>query len=346
MKKKNIIPIEHKVTNTLSVFGVRESVRPMIIIQSLAILITCLFISSCETTYHPELESSANILVIDAWLEQKMETQEIRITRSQPYFENRHPEPVADAEVWVEDLNTGDIYAFNQDGDRYVWEPGEKAFGEIGNTYRLHVVVNQETFIATATLNRVPEIDSFRFHFYEEDFLIKQDYYMAEFLASDLPGTGDTYWIKAWKNGEFLGKPSELNMVYDAGFAPGQGLDGTVFLLPIRKDFINPLDKVPDSENEFLPPYLPGDSVSVEIHSIDQHAYDFLWEVYYYTVRPGGIIELFSTPLANARTNLKSTLPGSETEVAGFFNVAAVSSGGKTLTIEHAEQLKQAAKNN
>ncbi len=79
----------------------------------------------------------------------------------------------------------------------------------------------------------------------------------------------------------------------------------------------------------------------VEIHSLDPSAYEFLYGVYFHTNRPGGFAELFSTPLANATTNVKSTDENSTTPVAGFFNVAAVSASGRRLTQEVAEEAKR-----
>lgn len=297
----------------------------------------------CETTFIPELNDAEEILVIDAWINRKMERQNIYITRSQPYFENSFPEKITDAEVSVEDLNTGTIYNFVESQDSYYWDPLDSALGVIGHNYRLTVTVEGETFEAFSRLGRVPPIDSIRFNYFAADMFVKEEYFKAEFLATDPVGEGDTYWIKAWKNGVYLGKPSELNMVYDAGFSAGQALDGQPFFLMIRQDFISPFDEIPGTNNEFYPPYLIGDSVYVEIHSIDPQAYEFLWGVYYYISRPGGFAELFSTPLANATTNLTSIDENSVTNVAGFFNVSAVSSAGKCLTQEIADRARQAA---
>ena len=56
---------------------------------------------------------------------------------------------------------------------------------------------------------------------------------------TDLPGLGNTYWIKATKNGTLLNKPRELNLAYDAAFAKGSNFDGYTFIQPIRNG-INP----------------------------------------------------------------------------------------------------------
>lgn len=291
----------------------------------------------CETTVSPDLDTAEEIMVVDAWLNQKMERQEIKITRSQPYFEHSEPKKITDATVTVEDLTTGLAYDFREGPTSYFWDPIDVAFGVVGHQYRLTVTAKGETFEAYSTLGRVPPIDSIQFQYNADDIVVNEPYYTAEFLATDPVGVGDAYWIKAWKNGNFLGKPGEVNMAFDAGFSAGQSVDGQVFILPIRRDFVNPLDESPGKNNGFLPPYLVGDSIYVEIHSLDPAAYEFLYGVYLQINRPGGFAELFSTPLANATTNVKNINENSTTNVAGFFNVASVSAKGQKLTPELAE---------
>lgn len=305
--------------------------------KKLLYILFILLAFACETEITPELKEAEEIMVIDAWVSQKMEKQEIRITRSQPYFDNSHPVMVSGLEVNVEDLNTGEIYNFQEGEGAYYWEPVDKPFGEIGHNYRLTVYADDELFEAEASLGRVPEVDSIVFTYNEEDFNISEPYYSAEFIASDPVGAGDAYWIKAWKNGVYLGKPSEINIAFDAGLSPGQPVDGKMFHQVIRRDFVNPLEERADKANYYHPPYRVGDSLYVEIHAISPAAFDYLSGIILQTNRPGGFSELFATPLANVPTNITST---SSVKVAGFFNVATVSSGGRKITQAIAEEAK------
>ncbi|GMQ30689.1 DUF4249 domain-containing protein [Algoriphagus confluentis] len=313
-------------------------------ITSTALLLAFIFgFSGCETDFQPDLEQAEKILVIDAWVTQEMKKQEIRVYYSKPYFDNSPIELIQGAQVKIEDMQSGQVYSFLPDQNAYSWTPQNEALGKVGNSYKLSVTIQGETFEAIAKMGRVPAIDTITFEYKEKDLLIKSDYYSAEFLATDPQGKGDTYWIKAFKNGQFLSKGVELNMAYDAGFSSGQSVDGKPFISTIRKDFINPLDNVEGKNGEFKPPYLPGDKIRVEIHSIDQPGYEFLYQLYYQINRPGGFGELFSIPLANVPTNLESTKNGSQTLVAGFFNVSAVSSFEQVLTEEIAAKAKNLA---
>lgn len=309
----------------------------------ISILFFVFIVAGCETTIYPELEQAEEIIVVDAWVNQKMERQRISVTRSQPYFDNRAPKKINNAEVIVYDLTSGESYQFEEGDDAYYWEPQSSPLGTIGHTYRLTVFVDGEMFEAFSRLGRVPPVDSIEFSFNKKDLLVNEDYFTAEFKAVEPAGVGDTYWIKAWKNGYYLNKPGELNMAFDASFTAGQSVDGQQFIIPIRKDFINPLDKDPKNENEILPPYVVGDSVYVEIHSLDPMAYEFLFGVYFHITRPGGFAELFSMPLANATTNILNIDKQSKTVAAGFFNVSAISGNGQKLTPEIAAAARENA---
>ena len=89
---------------------------------------------------------------------------------------------------------------------------------------------------------------------------------------------------------------------------------------------INPHDN--DEAGDELPSYQPGDSVFVEIHSINYEAFTYLNELKIQTDRPGGFAELFSVLLSNAPTNIVSMDPEGLKSI-GFFNMSAVSDLGK-----------------
>ncbi len=282
--------------------------------------------------------------MIDAWLDNQRTIQSIYVSRSQPYFNSSFPQKIDGADVRVFDEN-GLEFVFVENDSAYTWVSADgQPFGEIGLFYQLIVDVEGQQFEAFADLGRVPEIDSIKFRFEEKGDFFPEDYYLAEFVARDPEGTGDTYWIKAWKNGQYLNKPGEINIAWDAAFSRGGGVDGAVFIQPIQ-DGINPFDEDPENDNEFLPPYLIGDSVYVEIHSINEQAFFFLQEIIVQTDRPGGFAALFAQPLANVSTNIVNSDPNSEEIAFGFFNVAAISSDGLRLSEDLAATAREEASN-
>jgi len=287
---------------------------------------TLLFFSACEDEIMPDLAEAPEVIVIDAWINNKPEPQIIRISTTQPYFENTPVPGLSGATVQVIDENLKSYVFQETEPGIYTWSGENGAtFGEVGVQYALNISYKGLTFNAVSQMNGVPPVDSITYEFEEADGPFPAGYF-AEFWARDLPGEGDTYWIKTFKNGNFLAKPGEINIAFDAGFSSGGSIDGLVFIPPIRSG-INPFDE--DDNGEILPSYNPGDSVYVELHSITNEAFYFLNEVSFQTDRPGGFAELFATPLSNVVSNILSS--DDQTEVVGFFNVAAVSGNGKRL---------------
>jgi hypothetical protein len=294
-----------------------------------ALLFVIIGLASCDTVIHPDLASAPPVLVVEAWLNDKSEKQIIQLTKTQPYFDTSTPIGVNGATVIVtDDLNT--VYAFVDDGTNtgtYQWTPPlGQSIGSAGRKYALSVQTNSETFQASAEMKRTTPVDSITFTL-KPEFQFPDDSYVAEFWATDSKGQGDTYWIKTFKNGALLNKPEEINVAYDAGFSAGGDFDGATFIPPIR-DAINPVDKDPKKSNQNLPPYVEGDSVYVEIHSLSYAAFDHLQQVIVQTQRTGGFGALFARPIDNVSTNVVNNNPGGS-KVVGFFNVSAVKGLGK-----------------
>jgi hypothetical protein len=242
------------------------------------------------------------------------------------------PPGVPNATVLISD-NEGNSFEFlpGENTGEYVWNPEtyDAVFGKIGNNYSLYINAGGQEFMAEAAMSRVPQLDSVTYYFEEGSFGFP-DSYFSEFWARDFQGSGDTYWARAWKNGQALNKPDEIVTAYDAGFSRGGNVDGIIFIAPIRRGF-NPIEE--DANEEILPVFVSGDSLYVELHSITNSAFDFLTQISIQTNRPGGFGELFAQPLANVPTNIRPTAANPDAKVGGFFNVAAVSGNGKRLVV-------------
>ncbi len=296
-------------------------------------LLVLALVWSCEDVINPELERADPVLVVDGWISNKPGRQVIKLTSTQPYFENVVPPGIRNATVRVTDLTNGRVYTFAENtsvAGSYEWTPvGNEVFGVVGNRYELSVRVGSEEYRASSRMGRVPPVDSITYAFEEATQFFPASFF-AEFWATDPAGAGDTYWIKAYKNGVFLKKPNELNVAFDAGFSEGGNFDGVTFITPIRSG-VNPNDV--DANGQAIAPFKIGDSLYVEIHSITKPAFNFLNEVVIQIDRPGGFSEFFATPLANVGTNIENVRANGPKAV-GFFNTAAVSGNGKRLREE------------
>lgn len=293
-----------------------------------SVLAICIFFS-CEKVINPDLQSASPVLVVEAWLNNKPGKQTIQLTKTQPYFDTSTPVGVTGATVVVtDDLNN--VFTFTDDGTNsgtYQWTPpAGQSFGAVGRKYALTVQANGEIFQAVSEMRRTTSVDSITFSV-KPDFQFPDNSSIAEFWATDPVGSGDTYWIRAYKNGVLLNKPSEITVAFDAGFSAGGDFDGATFIPPIR-NAINPVDQDPKKSNANLPPYVSGDSVYVEIHSITLEAFDHLQQVIIQTQRNGGFGALFARPIENVSCNIFNSNPKGS-PVVGFFNVSAVKGMGK-----------------
>ncbi len=294
------------------------------------LLLSSVFFFSCEDAISVDLGPTNAQVNVDAWLTNQSETQIIRLRRVSPYFDSSPSPVISGATVLVAD-NIGNVFDFVEDGStgNYLWTPapGEN-LGEINTEFGLNINIAGKEYISGTVMNRIMPIDSLVTEFREESLGEPEGYY-AEVFARDFPGVGDSYWIKTFKNGNFLNKPSEISNVFDASFTPGGGVDGVTFISPIRTSVNRDAD--PDdegSEDTFdVAPWAIGDSIRVEIHSISNETFFFLEESL--TQLTLGDAALFAEPPANVPTNiiaLNVTEPSDE--AVGFFNVAAVSSEG------------------
>jgi len=288
------------------------------------ILIAALF-SACEDVVTVDLEDGDEQLVVDAWINNQMKPQVVRLVRTSSYFDSSPSPAVTGATVKVTD-NAGAVFDFEDNGNGdYVWTPEGTPFGQVGNTYTLSIETEGKEYTAASTMNRIMEIDSIGAEFREEDLGEPEGIY-ASLFATDVVGEGDAYWIKSFKNGRYINDPSQLNIAYDAGFTAGARVDGVVFIIPIREG-INPFGEE-DEDGNSIAPFTTGDSIHVEVHSLTEEAFFFLNAAR--TQMTLGDATLFAEPPSNVPTNIVS-INGTEArdEPVGFFNVSAVAEKGR-----------------
>ena len=301
-------------------------------------LITILLLTSCEDIIDLELEQNDSQLVVDAWLNDQPGPQVIKLRRTIDYLDNSFTPEVTGATITVADINISDstinqIYVFedeDNDGD-YVWTPtmaGEVMIQE-GKDYGLLVDLDGDQYVSLSKANRSIPIDSIGYE-YLEDEVGQPDGIYAQIYAKDAVGEGDVYWIKTFKNGQFLNKGQEMNLAYDGAFGPGTNSDGILFISPIRFG----INRVPDSgdgavDDFDVPPYAIGDSIRVEIHSLTQEAFFHLFQAR--TQITQGDNGLFATPINNIPTNIFSQNEDAKESPLGFFCVSKVSTAERVI---------------
>jgi hypothetical protein len=288
----------------------------------IAVLALTLF-SGCEDVIQVDVVNKSPKIVVDAFVNNQSDTQTIRLTRSIGYFDSTGKEPaIANAQVAIVDQTTSIPklfvfkYAYN---GKYQFVPN-KLTGDtfsIGHDYALLVVVDKDTLVSFSKLNPTTVIDSLHL----VDVVgngppINTTGKYVELYANDRVGQGDFYWIKTFRNDTFSNSINQLNISADMGNT-SNGQDGKLFIYPVRYNQVN----------DFLRSYKTGETVRLEIHSIN--AVVFAWfNLVINENRNGG---LFATPPANIFSNIISFNPNKKVSVGGCFCMSAVCSASVTI---------------
>jgi len=283
---------------------------------TLYIFALVIFASSCEDPIEVDVASSDPQISVDAFITNKDEIQTISIKETRPIFQQTSGNTIEDATVVVRNETSGVSMSFDHVGEgKYQYDPiANGSIGEIGDNYTLDISRSGANYSSTSVLNPVPVIDSIGQEF-RDDQLFGGDGIYCQFYARDLPGPGNTYWIKTFKNDTFLNREFEINIAYDACFPSGTQLDDIIFITPIR-ELVNEIN-----DDGLLVPYESGEKIRIEIHSLTRSTFEFMEVMRDQLIN--GQNGIFAEPVANARGNIVNE--SGDEEILGIFNVAAVS---------------------
>lgn len=274
------------------------------------LIISFFSLHSCEDKIDLDLKEGRTQIVLDAFISNDNSIQTLRVSNTAAYFLNASTPGISDAIVSIEGPN-GKTYSFSHTTNgNYTYDPATNGpIDSIGFKYKLKLKADDKEFMATSTLNPVPEIDSMTFDLEEEEPGAEAGYY-TQFWARDFAGTDDFYWIKSFKNGKPVDTLSyaQYNLSRNAAFG-GLGGDGFIFILPIRAAITN--------EDE---PFEIGDTNIVELYSLNQDVWNYLIQVSNQANNGG----LFATPTANIRTNITDIAGQVQDEAVGVFSIMAV----------------------
>lgn len=275
---------------------------------------------SCEDPIQVKLDKGKELLVIDAFINDLRQPQQIRVTYSQNYFDNsQNVIVVPDAQVYLKDLTANVTYTFTYSNNgyyTYTLSPTD-TITRVNHLYQLEVKYKGYTYTAQSVQKRTAIIDSIQVKYEKNNFTGKEGY-KCILWGRDVVGlVPDFYWIKSFRNGKFFGKTSDINLAYDgaSGGSGGVRADGYVFT-PNIAEAITP-------GGEF---FQKNDTCRVEIHSISKECWDMFNQIITNTNNQG----LFATVLENTKTNIVTPSDAS-LKAVGFFNVASVITATKVV---------------
>jgi hypothetical protein len=268
---------------------------------------------SCEDKIDISLDQGESQLAVDALVIVKDGPQTIRLTKTGSYFDNTTKAAGATGAIVTLRSNLGQEYIFSEDNavaGNYV--SADTIHAQTGEIFGLTIQYQGKTFGSASIVVRPTLIDTVYQEEREAEFGNEAGKYVG-FSARDSVGEGDFCWMKYSLNGKNDLRYNRLGAAFpvDAAFAPGSA-DGLDFIYPIRNSI--------NGEKG----YLVGDTIGIELLSIDAEQWRFLKEMDIQLNNTG----LFANPLANVRGNIFNADKNSKTQAVGCFGMARVSRGG------------------
>ena len=260
--------------------------------------IMTLLLLSCEKDVTNDITlNSIERLVIEGGIERYAGnvTQVIKLTKSIPFLNNSDNPFVTDAVVTVSDGNTTWNFIYSENGN-YI---NNSLLPEIGKTYTITIVWNNETYVGSDTLNEVPSFDNFYYEFEEETFITDSGYFL-KFDSTDPIGVENYYYYRVFKNNVFTIVPDPGNsstLIVSDRFFDGQQRIG-----------VNPNEEVI---------FEIGDLAKAQQIGISKRYYQFLFELFTQTGNQG-ISFVGNPPPASIRSNIINTT-NPKNRILGYF---------------------------
>lgn len=273
-------------------------------------------LNACEDVINVDLKQGESQLIVDAIITDDRGPQTIKLRKSGAYLDNAPLVGAGGALVKVTDFFSREFVFQEVPGTgNYVWTPGPNdtlPFGFPMNIYTLSIEYQGEKFTASSFMDSVLTIDSLGYNFLEESIIggdtIAEGYELT-MKAFDIPGEGNCYWWRTYRNGVRYAAPGEINLSFDAAFGPGS--DGVEIIPPIVSAL------TPER-------FAVGDSLTVEVYSIGIPMFSYLIQAQTQMTNSG----LFATPPANVPTNIQNTNSNSKVKALGWFGTVSVARKG------------------
>jgi len=254
-------------------------------------------ISSCRKEIDIKLDSTYTRIVVDGLITNEAKRHTIKISKTSNYFDNS-AQPIAIGAVVT--INDGSTAVTLTETSAGIYQTDSNYIGVIGKIYTLNVKYDNEEYEAVCKLKQVAEMDSVTVT--KNIFPFDTNYYSINMFALEPATTGDYYVWKYYVNGKLF--PDTINLTL---FESDEMVNGNyIYNLPVYSDVS----------------VKAGDSVALEISSINKEYYDFMYSIMFESHGGGG--NPFSGPPSNVVGNVKN-ITNPNKDVMGFFIASAVS---------------------
>ncbi len=276
-------------------------------IYVLAFFLTAVSFAGCREVVEVELPEEDARLVVEAELTDTPGPHSVRLRLTDDYFANGPLPPVTDALVVISD-NTGQQDTLEQlEEGLYLTQNLE---GVIGRSYTLNIQWRGNIYESTSTLLEEAVIDSLSYAYFPANPIFEEGYYIF-FFGKVPPGRTNYFRFKVYENDSLYNDRTDL-LVQNDEFLPDT-------LSNIRFGY----------------PFAEGDTVKLEMYTLNKEMYQYYLELITLLFNDGG---LFSPPPQNPVSNIRN-LSDSGNPPLGYFQVASITSG--TIIIEEEDDSEE-----
>jgi Domain of unknown function (DUF4249) len=219
------------------------------IIFALMLLSFSLVVTSCEKEITLDLNQEAPRLVFEGWITSGAGPYEIKVTRTANVFSNDNYGQVTGANIIVTD-DAGNIDTLVETSPGHYFTTTLQ--GQVGRTYTMTAVVDDETFVASCIMPRVNAIEGMFAFEQDSTYTFGAGTYVLS-VATEPSGLGDYYLFRFYRNDTLYDDASDY-LLFEDRFVDGQQVP---FPWPYQVE--------------------TGDTAVAEIRSITKDAYEFYY---------------------------------------------------------------------
>jgi hypothetical protein len=261
-------------------------------------LLITLFLSSCEEVIDINTPDGKDALVVEGWVTDKAQNHYVKLYLTKKFTDNSGYSPVTAATV-VLSTNDGLTETLQEvSAGKYEIKNLKSAEGRI---FTLKIQSSKGDYEAIANTPRVScNPDSLTFRFEKKSAIYEDEGYYPRFHAQELPGKGDYMQVRLYNNNKYLNKDGDFNIFSD------EFVDGNY---------------IGDAQLAVNDPFQKDDLIKAEVWSLTEDSFNFWIDIQ--TQLQNG--QIFATPFANTRTNVKKT-NADAMDVVGYFGSSLVRS--------------------
>ncbi len=251
-------------------------------------------LSACERIVELEIPSSDPKIVVEGQITSQLEPWEIRLTVSQPYFDQSNLSFVSNAEVSIVGKDGSDVNLIHTDSGYYKSELFQQCLP--GETYSLSVTYDGQKYLASDETPMAFPIDTIASYYLpENNGFIEKGYYVF-IQGKEREEKGDFYLFKVYVND---------TLKDDFGSDLDSDEFGSVSYLNEDFDVNNILSELSKGKTPRPFPFTvePGDSVRVEQYAISEKYFKYVLAVETQLGRSG---TPFDPPPANPNNNISN----------------------------------------